>query len=231
MQDSDPIAPTPNDASENRSIYRLRWIGYGLLVFALIDWIQIFLAPRGNAWVLQTIGQLVERMVVPLLGFALLFFGEFFERKPLERILLKILSWLCLLLAVASLLMVPAAIMGAVNIGDQRGQAANQQVEQQLNQLKQLEDRINNSKPEDIKNLATQLSAAGIPVDASDPATLKTRILERINTIRPQLQAQVQTGLANQQREVFKNAIKWSLGALISTVLFFILWKTTDWAR
>ncbi len=82
------------------SIYRLRWIGYGLLILSLLDTIAVLIpANFGNRlWELQTIGAVVERVPVPLLAMALIFFGEGYDRRGLEDIFLKVLSWVCLLL-------------------------------------------------------------------------------------------------------------------------------------
>lgn len=219
--------------SENRSIYRLRWLGYGLLLFALMDAIQI-LIPLGftnPAWELQTIGALVERVPVPLLGLGLVFFGEFYDRTRLEKLPLKVLSWLCLIVAVLFVLMVPLGVLSTVRLNTQTGEQVNNQVQQQLSQLKQLEDQLNQSKPEELQTLASRLSNFGISVNTQNPEGLKTEILSRINRVRSQVQEQSQVGRAGQRAALLKNAIKWNLGALIAATLFFILWKTTDWAR
>lgn len=101
-------------ASEDQiqSIYRLRWVGYGLLLLALFDVIQLLLPLnyQDPVWVLQTVGAIVERVPVPLLGLLLIFFGEDAERTSIEDILLKVLRWATLLLAIGFLAMVPLEI-------------------------------------------------------------------------------------------------------------------------
>lgn len=219
--------------NENRSIYRFRWVGYGLLIFALVDTIQLFIPPQftNPAWEFQTMGGLVERVPVPLLGFALVFFGEHFDRIALEKIALKVLSWLCLVLAILFLLMIPLGILDTVRVDTATEVQVNNQVKVQLDRFKQVEDQLNKSGPEDLKNLATQLSNLGISVDGQNPEGLKKQILERINTQRPQIEEQAKTALSNQRLQLFKNSVKWNLGALIASTLFFILWRSTNWAR
>lgn len=221
------------ESSQNRSVYRLRWVGYGLLILALIDAIVIFIPPgfTNPAWELQTIGQLVERVVVPLLGFALVFFGEFYDRVGSEKIALKILSWLCLLLTVLFLLMVPLGVLDTLRVNGATEQQVKQQVDQRLGALKQIEDRLNQNRPEDLQALATQLKSQGIPVDTSNPEKLRADVLARAKAVREQTQQQAREGVAGQQQTLFKNSVKWNIGALIASVLFFILWKSTDWAR
>jgi hypothetical protein len=215
------------------SIYRLRWIGYGLLILSLLDTIAVFLpANFGNrVWELQTIGAVVERVPVPLLAMALIFFGEGYDRRSLENILLKVLSWVCLLLAVIFLLMMPLGIFGTIYVNNQNDKQITAQANQQLAQLLQVEERLNKGTPEDLKTLAGELSRLGVQPDTQNPQELKSQILSRITPAKERLQAQSATVQSNQRMGLFKNAVKWLLGALISSVLFFTIWRGTDWAR
>jgi hypothetical protein len=220
-------------ANKDRSAYRLRWIGYALLIYALIDVIHGFVPPDiGNpGWRLQTIGNLVERVVVPLLGFGLAFYGEFYDRLSIEKIPLRLLSWLTLLLSVIFFLLVPITLLNTFGLDTQAEQQVNAQLQQQLGRLKQVEDQINQSRPEDIAKLATRLKDAGVTVDAENPEKLKTEALGRIKQTREQLPVQAQTARSNQRQSLLKNSAKWALGALIASVLYFIIWKLSDWAR
>ncbi len=215
------------------SIYRLRWIGYGLLILSLLDTIAVLIpANFGNrVWELQTIGAVVERVPVPLLAMTLIFFGEGYDRRSLEDIFLKFLSWICLLLALVFLLMLPLGIFGTIYVNNQNNKQITNQANQQLAQLQQVEERLNKGSPEDLKNLGTELSRLGVAADTQNPQELKTQILSRITPAKERLQAQSAVVQSNQRLGLFKNAIKWLLGALISSVLFFMLWRGTDWAR
>ncbi|MGC8712193.1 MAG: HpsJ-like protein, cyanoexosortase A-associated [Leptodesmis sp.] len=226
------MAMSTGDASENLTVYRLRWIGYGLLIFALIDVIHILTSVQTSdpTWGLQTIGQFVERVVVPLLGFSLVFFGEFYGRRGPEKITLRILSWLCMILAILFFLMAPAVVFQSVSLKGQAEQQASKVVDQRLAQLKQLEDQLNKSNPEQIKALASQLNALGVQVDPKNPAAVKDQIETRIKAFREQLPAQVQGAAASQTSGLLKNAVKWSLGAIVAGVLFLYLWKSSRWA-
>jgi len=211
-----------DEANENLTAYRFRWIGYGFLLFALIDTLHIFLTiPIG----LATIGQLVERGVIPLLGFTLIFFGEYYGRKGIEKLGLRILSWFCLVLAILFLVMIPPIFLQTNTAKNQIQQ--DPAVAQQLTHLKQLEEQLSRSKPEQLKALATQLNSLGVSVDPTKPEAVKAQVETRIKTVQQQL-------LQNQAGKVsllWKNAIKWSLGALITAALLFYLWKSSRWAR
>lgn len=235
------------ESSENLTAYRFRWIGYGFLVFALIDLIHILLtAPYAQpTWMLQTIGQFVERAVVPILGFTLVFFGEFYGRKPGEKLGLRILSWLSLLLAILFFLMVPSVAFQSFGLRSQADQQVTtaveqgtKQVEQQLAQLNTLEAQLGKSSPAEITRLANQLSGLGVSVDPNKPEAVKSQIQARIKTVREQLQAakvqgtaQLQQQAAAQVSNVTKNAVKWALGAIVAGALFVYLWKSSGWAR
>jgi len=227
------MSQATESSSDNRSVYRLRWVGYGMLVFALLDTLHTLIPPAftNSAWELQTLGALVERSVIPLLGMALVFFGESYDRLRLEKIPLKLLSWLCVLLTVLFVLMVPLGVLNTVRIANQSATQVNTQVEQRLAQFTQLESKLKQSSPEDLQKLATQLKSLGIQLDPQKPEDLKKQILGRIVSGRSQIQAQAQATLATQKLGLYKNSLKWNLGALIAATLFFIFWRTTDWAR
>jgi hypothetical protein len=220
------------DTSENLSVYRLRWVGYGLLLFALVDTVHSFLManPADPRFGINLIGQIVERVVVPLLGFALVFFGEFYGRKTPEKLALRFLSWLCLVLAVAYFLMIPPLLLQTFGLKSQVKAKAKEVETVQLAQLQKLEDQLKSSSPEDIKKMATQLKSAGLPVDPSKPDAVKTQIEGRIKAMRAQIPVQVQQQVS-QFKGLTRNAVKWTLGAIISGVLFIYLWKSSRWAR
>ncbi|MBE9184027.1 hypothetical protein IQ270_04630 [Microcoleus sp. LEGE 07076] len=215
------------------SIYRLRWIGYGLLILSLLDTIAVLIpANFGNrVWELQTIGAVVERVPVPLLAMALIFFGEGYDRTGLEDVFLKVLSWVCLLLALIFLLMLPLGIFGTIYVNNQNNKQITTQANQQLAQLQQVEERLNKGSPEDLRNLAGELTRLGVQADTQNPQELKNQILSRITPAKERLQTQSAAVQSNQRTGLFKNAVKWLLGALISSVLFFTIWRGTDWAR
>ena len=217
--------------TENRSIHRFRWIGYGLLGYAFMDVVQLLYPPKffNPAWEVQTIGSLVERVVVPLLGMALVFFGEFYDRNRFEKILLKVLSWLCLVLSIVCLLVIPLGVFGTARLDFQNDQQVNRQAEQQLAQFNKLESQLSQSNPSEIQALAVK---AGIPIDPTkEPQALKTEVLSRLTVVRSKVQTQIEENRAAQKQTLFKNSIKWNLGTLLASTLFFVLWKSSDWAR
>ncbi len=215
------------------SIYRLRWVGYGLLLFALVDTVQLFYPPdlTNPVWELQTMGALVERLPVSLLGLVMVFFAEDYNRKRLEYLLLKIVSWLSLLLAIGSLLLLPLGINNTLRINKDNNQRIEAQAQQRLAELEQIENQVGQGSTEDLRNLAEQLNSLGLPVDTSKTQELKSEILSRIESRKKVLPAQTEATRKNQLRVLLKNSVKWNFGALIGSVLFLYIWLGTYWAR
>jgi len=215
------------------SIYRLRWVGYGLLLFALVDTFQVLypLQLTNPAWELQTMGALVERLPVPLLGLVMVFFGEDYNRTGLEGIFLKLVSWLCLLLAILSLLLVPLGVTNTLRLNNQNNQRIEAQAQQRLAELEQIETQVSQGSSGDLINLAEELNRLGLPVDVSNPDGLKSDILSRVATAKERLPGQSEATRNNQLQVLLKNSVRWNLGALIASVLFFYIWRGTYWAR
>jgi uncharacterized membrane protein len=215
------------------SIYRLRLVGYGLLLFALADTLLVFYPPQltNAAWELQTMGAVVERLPVPLLGLVMVFFGEDYERNRLEDIFLKIVSWFSLLLAIAFLLLLPLGINNTLRINAENNQGIQAQAQQRQAELEAVETQVNQSSTGDLQNLALELNRMGLPVDTANTQELKSDILARVATAKEKLPGQTQAARNSQRQVLLKNSFKWNLGALIGSILFFYIWRGTYWAR
>jgi hypothetical protein len=201
-----------------------------------MDAIQVLIPPAAGAvgnpeWVLQTIGALVERVPVPLLGLALVFFGEDMDRTGLEKTVLSLLSWATLLLAVISLLLIPPGLAYTVQINNQNNQQIAAQAAGQLKQLEEVETQVSKGTPQDIQNLVTQLNSLGLKVDSQKPEEVRSQILEKITTAKKDIEPQAQATRSNLRMALLKNSVKWNLGALISGALFFTIWRSTGWTR
>jgi predicted house-cleaning noncanonical NTP pyrophosphatase (MazG superfamily) len=94
-----------------RTVFRP--VGYCLLVLAIIDIIDILfpLQLLNFNWELFVIPQLVERVAVPLIAIALIFYGETRVTSRIEVIVLKVLRWFSLLLGVFFILLLPLILV------------------------------------------------------------------------------------------------------------------------
>lgn len=218
-----------------RSVARVRLVGYGLLVFAFMDILYLLIPPNllNPVWEFQTIGNLVERVPVPLLGMALVFWGGNYERSNLGQLLVKILSWLCLLLAVLFFLIAPLTIVNTFRINDLNNQQIEEQAGQRQQQLVEVETQIQQGTTQNLQTVAAELQRLGVAEEniPQDPEQLRNEILTRVSSAKEELGSQVQDIKAQQKFNLLKNAGKFMVGSVISGVLFVLMWKTTRWAR
>lgn len=224
------MAQSVSNVSPSSSLFRL--VGYGLLVLALFDFIHILVPLRlmDPMWEFQTVGALVERVSVPLLGLMLVFYGETSYRKKWEITLLKFLSWASLLIGLLFFLLIPLVAVNTSRINNQINYQTSNQVSQQMTQLQQLENQVSKSTAKDINEVATRLNQ-GQPLDIKDPQEVKSRVLSEITKAKQIIQPQTEAALADRRFALLKSSAKWLLGALVSGVLFIYVWANTRWAR
>jgi hypothetical protein len=222
------------ESKEWRSVALLRLVGYALLFLSLVDFVNIFIPPRftNPIWEFQIVGELVEKMPVPAIGFAFIFFEKEKYRKDVEEIILKVLSWMALALGILFLLLIPLGINNTLRINNINNIQANNQLSQRLTQLQQINEQLNQAtSEEEINKLFNNLNVQGRPPEINSPQALKSRVLSEINTAQKQVQINTETARKSQQLNLLKSSFKWNLGALIAGVLFIYIWKLTNWAR
>jgi hypothetical protein len=222
------------DSSELSSIAAFRIVGYGLIIFAIVDWLNILFPIRwlDVAWTFNSIGAIIERVAVPLLALPLIFFGETDLRQRWEKAIVKLLSWGALVASVVFLLMVPLLLMLTLRLNVQNTAQLNNQVNSQISQLQQLEQRVGSASSQDLNALLQNLNRQGNPpANVNTPTDLKNQLLTEVEQVRNNVKSQAETAKSNQSTALYKSAIKWGIGAFVSSVLFFSLWRFTSWSR
>ncbi len=214
----------------------LRWVGYGFLVLALFDVIEMFVPSRfmNPNWEFQTFGALVERVAIPLMGFVLVFFAGLNERGKKEALVLKFLSWLTLLLAIIYFISVPLGIVNTVRIHKQNNQQITVRLNQQKSAIEQVRKGLDGPITEtQMQQILARLNGGRAP-EIKTPEELeqaKQQISTFVNKGESELETQVQTARSNQSLNLLKKSVKWNLGALIAGALFITIWRSTAWAR
>lgn len=220
-----------------RSATLLRWIGYGLLIFSIFDTIAIFIPPAflDPVWEFQTIGQLVERVPVPLIGMVLVFYGEKNGRKKWEIPLVKLLSWLTVLFAVIFFLLAPLGIVNTVRLNSRSNEQIDTEMQQRTEQIAQVKELLAKaSTPAEMQDLISRLDTQGRAPDIKNSQQLdevRTQVSNLIAEAEKTMQTQAQQAKSNRQISLFKNSVKWNLGALVSGALYLLLFTGTAWAR
>jgi len=211
------------------SVAVFRLIGYGLLVLALLDLLTTLLPLRlmNPLWQFETMGAIVERVAVPLLGLVLVFFGEEKFRSSFEQKFLKLLRWLCLLVGVLFFLLVPLGVVSTLQVKAVNDTQMKQQYSQQKARVERVEKQLNQIKDQDLENF---IKSQGRTLDGQSPQQARAQFLAKINKDKNQLENQFKQAKSNRRLTLLKNSAKWNLGALVSGVLFIYIWLLTRWA-
>lgn len=216
--------------SQEGSITILRCLGYGLLILALFDVIEMFVPPNfmNPVWEFQTIGALVERVPVPLIGLAFVFYGEMNSRNRWEFPVLKILSWLALVMGVIYILSIPLGVINAARLQRQSANQINMVSKQQIARAQQVEKQLDLATPEQIDNL---LKRQGRSAEIQEPEKLKQQLLGQVSQAKQKIKNQAKAAESTRGLSLLKKAVKWNLGAVVAGILCINIWKRTDWAR
>lgn len=215
----------------------IRPVGYALLALFLFDLVDILVPPRllDPVWEFQTIGALVERVPVPLIGFVMVFFGKRSRRGRGELLLLRLLSYTLILIGLAFLFLIPLGVVDSVRIDRQNRTEINAQVEEQVAQIQPVKAQLERANTErELEALLNALVVEGNPPVIESQQQFQevkdemTSELVRTETV---IRNQAQATQRQRRRSLLKNSVKWNLGALISGILFIGLWQATDWTR
>jgi hypothetical protein len=233
--DSDRFTPLVQELqafafSQQGSMTILRSLGYGLLLLAFFDIVEMFIPPNfmNPAWEFQTFGALVERVPVPLIGLVLVFFGELNSRSKWEFPLLKLLSWLTLLFALLFFLLIPLGVGNTFRLNNQSAAQISTLSKQQLSQAEQVEKQLNQATPQQIDNF---IKSQGRSLGGKNPEELKTQVLSKVSQAKQQIKTQAEATQSSRGLSLIKSSVKWNLGALVASGLFISIWKGTRWAR
>jgi predicted PurR-regulated permease PerM len=220
---------------EKRSFGLLRFLGYTLLIFSLIDYLGILLPPRltDPNWEFQAIGQMVDHVWSILLGLIFIFlYNQTSIIKPRELSIIKFLSWVALPIGIVYLLMLPLGINNSLTLYKNiNNQFTNQQAQQQQ-QVQKVTEKLNTIKsPQELNNLARALNLPNAGEGSQSPQDLKNKISQQIQTSSQNAVTAANTVKREQIKNLIKTAVRINLGAIISGVCFITLWRLTRWTR
>lgn len=213
----------------------LRLVGYGLLILALVDLLFLLIPPQlmNPVWEFETMGAIIERIPVSLLGIVLVYYGERSDRAPIELPILRWLSRLCLVIAIILLLMIPLSITNSFRIYYQHSARVNSSVVSQIDAMQKFQDSLKSvDSPREIGAILQQQAKQKIELSNSvDTDRLKADIINKLQKNQQELRNSSQAVRSQKRSALLKNCFRWNLGALVSSILFFSLWKSTLWAR
>ena len=208
-----------------------RVVGYGLLVFAGIDLLfQLLANPFGGA--LQAFrfsSGLVDRIPVPLLALGVLFAVPRPISLPIERTIMRLLSFVPFVYAGGFLLVIAAALI----TGNRLIVVAEQQIALQSQaQLRQLETTVDRVKALSSGDLASVVQN----FNQQNRTTLKdtefvSKLTEQTDVQKARLKAGTDQAFKAQRRSMTLELLKVLLGAAAGSGIMFLLGATAGWAR
>ena len=115
------MSNSSSSSTETITANLLRFAGYGLLLLALANFGEALIPPRFGqdpAWELGALAKLAGSSPVPIIAMVLVFYGESTARSNFGKTILKVLSWLSLLLGIFYILMTLIGISAAIRINN-----------------------------------------------------------------------------------------------------------------
>lgn len=193
-------------------------VGYTLLLLALIDIAHILIPPQfmDPNWEFEAIGNLVERVPVPLIAFALVFYGGLERRNRWERWTLKPLAVVAILWGICFWLMVPLGLADSFRIHQQNIDQLEAAASRQLTNLDRLETTVKQADEADVAQLAGRFQLIDPSQEEAQFQTTREGVLDQIKKARTAVKTSLKEDSLVKQKEVVKKALKWLLGALIS---------------
>ena len=213
----------------------IRIVGYGLLMMAVVDFMNLLIPLQlmNPDWELQTIGAVIERIPVTFLGIVFVFYEDTNYRTPIEKILLKVISWSCLVFAILLILAIPLNINNAFRIYHTYNARINYQIHPRLEVIQDFQTQIESANSqENIAKIIQQQSAKKVELPESlDINNFKNNIAKNLQKESDSLQNKAQDNRSKKQQQLLRKVIKYNSGALIAVFLLIFVWKNTFWAR
>jgi hypothetical protein len=219
---------------EQRTHLLLTLVGYGLIILGAIDYVYIIFPPHFTdpMWELQTIGQLAERAVFPLIGLVLVFYRYEGDIWELERKLLGAISWVALLMGILYFLMLPLGINDTWRLYQGMNNQISMELSQKGQQIQQIKSQLDKAKnPEQLQQVLASIAPQQQFPEAQNLQESKAKVISQISQVEKDIRIQANKARSNQTKTLLKNAVKAFLGAVVAGTLFIVSWHLTDWAR
>ena len=208
-----------------------RFSGYALLILSLFDLLDILIPLHlmDSPWQFETLGQLVERVPIPIIGLFLVFYGVRDWLAKWEKSLLNIISLGTLLAGIGYLILVPVGVVSALQIDRFNDNQMKQQIAQNATQGDSIKKQIKEIKTEtQMQALLNKIEQ--VPPEISESQQLensKQKLTNLITVGAENLANQSQQNYFQKRLQLLKQSVKWNLGSLITGVLFIVIWNMT----
>lgn len=220
--------------AEQESSRLINLIGYVIFGLTLLDFVMTLIPPQffDSIWEIQTIGQLVERSWAVLLGLILIFYrrsNDFISTE--ELFFISLISRFALFLGIVYFLTIPLLLSNTIRLSHQNSFLVNQQLTVQSEQVQDLTAQLNQKSKIELEQLITNYSQNDKNLKFDSTEDFKAKVLTNIKTQEQANKQQFQQTLKEKQTNLYKNAFKWSLGAILSGFSLILIWNSTQWVR
>ena len=210
-----------------------RFVGYGLLGLFAIDVVGLLLdykplVPQADAGLVT---QLVERAAIPLLAYALIFATNISSAERAERTWLKLVSAGSMVLMAVYLALSVMAVTANYRLYLFAGYNISKQASDRVAAIEK--GRVQVATATDLQLLAAYRQIdPSVKLDAPPKAELMRAAIDK--QLPPAIDA-TNLAAANARTSVVRQLIiagtKYFLGAMITAVLFLVIWENTRYAR
>lgn len=223
----------PGDRALVLGIRLFRLASGVLLGFFLIGTFSSFLdlRLRDPASEMRFSNQMTDRIPMVLLGFTLLFCHPRFFRRRFESRALRILSTAPIALALGYAVLIPLTMLSAANSFRNATYGLEQQVEQQVKEVRAVRDATLSLSPEQQQGMVDRYNRANPKKNPVDLDGFLQTLNHEVKASEARLEQERRNALETQQRKLyaaqFVQLVKLSLGV----AAFLFLWRLIRWAR
>jgi len=221
----------PMKSSANTTSQIIRIVGYGLFAFAAIDLLFLLLAnPFGGA--LQAFrfsSGLVDRIPVPLLALGVLLAFPRPISLPIERTVMKLISFVPYVYAAGFLLVIASALITGNRLITVAEQQIAAQSQAQMRQLETTVDRVKSLNSSELSSVVTNFNQQNRTTLQS--GEFLTKLTQQTEVQKAQLKEGTARALQGQRRAMSLELLKVLLGAAAGSGIMFLLGGAAGWAR
>ena len=219
---------------ENQSTKIINLVGYIVLTVVLINYAFLFTSPQfGNSnWVHSTAGNLIESGWGILLGFLFIFYRRDQDIvKPKEILVLKLISWLALLIGIGYFLLAPLIIGNAFRINRANKAQVLSQVDAANSQVKLYSQQLDKASDRQLAAVLKNYQQKAPELKINSEQQLKETLSKQVREKQQQAENTLRKNLKVQKKGLFKTTAKWSMTATLTGMCLMLIWKYTAWAR
>ncbi len=217
------------------SLRPIRVVGLILVALFALDLIALLfpLNLLNPQWELGVINNLVERIIVPVLGTALFFWGGTYLRGKGDTFLLWFGSWTALWFGVALALLVPLTLLDTLRLQDAFEIELDSVMETQKGNFERIKQGLESATTlDELTGNFRRLTQ--MQIDLKPGTELETARAEMLTAINKRWEEFAQTQNESQERralELWSKMLKMLMGLILSMGFYFYLWVATTWAR